>query len=97
MEESWIVVTAIGIFDVLLDGRRISEDYFSPGFTDYEHNLQYCCYRIGELQEGDHELFVTVAAGWAVGRTTNISEYKPERFIIDCRPAGTACRMVYCI
>ena len=73
VQESWIVVTAIGIFDVLLDGRRISEDYFSPGFTDYEHNLQYCCYRIGELQEGDHELFVTVAAGWAVGRTTNIS------------------------
>ena len=73
VQESWIVVTAIGIFDVLLDGRRISKDYFAPGFTDYEHNLQYCCYRIGELQEGDHELFVTVAAGWAVGRTTNIS------------------------
>lgn len=96
VEESWIVVTAIGIFDVLLDGRRISEDYFSPGFTDYEHNLQYCCYRMGELQEGDHELFVTVAAGWG-WKNNEYFEYKPERFIIDCRPTGTACRMVYCI
>ncbi len=73
VQKSWIVVTAIGVFDILLDGKRVNGDYFAPGFTDYEHNLQYCCYQINGIEAGEHELLVTVAAGWAVGRTTNIS------------------------
>lgn len=88
VQKSWITVTAIGIFDLLLDGKRISEEYFAPGFTDYEYNLQYNCYRLDEVQAGEHELSVTVAAGWAVGRTTHISDTnKSESLLTADRPA----------
>ena len=67
-----IDVTAMGIFDLWLNGQRISGEYFNPGFTDYSAHLQYVSYEIKELAAGTHELTAVVAGGWAVGRTTHV-------------------------
>lgn len=69
-----VLATAMGIFDLMLDGERINRDYFAPGFTDYSAQLQYVCYEIGDLPLGEHEFTAVVAGGWAVGRTTNVSD-----------------------
>ncbi len=68
-----VLATAMGIFDLTLDGKRISEDYFAPGFTDYSTQLQYVCYEMDDLPPGEHVFAAVVAGGWAVGRTTNVS------------------------
>ncbi len=67
-----IDVTAMGIFDLWLNGQRMTEEYFNPGFTDYSAHLQYVSYEIKELAAGTHELTAVVAGGWAVGRTTHV-------------------------
>lgn len=72
VKNAYIVASAMGIFDLYLDGKRICEDYFAPGFTDYDYHLQYQYYPL-ELSEGEHELRAIVASGWACGRTTNVS------------------------
>ncbi len=59
--------TAMGVYDICIDGRRISEDYFAPGFTSYRHYLQYQTYDVTELLKNDSVITVTVAGGWAVG------------------------------
>lgn len=68
-----IDVTAMGIFVLFLDGKRVGKDYFAPGFTDYEHTLQYMTYEMGPLATGDHAFTAVVAGGWAVGRSTNVA------------------------
>lgn len=72
-EESILYITALGIMNIRLDGEEISDDFFAPGFTDYRRFLQYSAYRLGALKKGKHELLVTVAGGWALGRTTHIA------------------------
>ena len=41
-----VLSTAMGIYDLYLDGRRVNKDYFAPGFTDYDSQLQYTIYEI---------------------------------------------------
>lgn len=62
-----IYITAMGIYELSVNGQKIGEDYFAPGFTSYENNLQYQCYDFTSSLHKENELFVTVAGGWAVG------------------------------
>ncbi len=59
--------TALGVYRAELNGKRVGEDYFTPGFTSYRTNLQYQVYDVTGLLEEENELRVTVAGGWAVG------------------------------
>lgn len=66
--------TAIGIFDIELNGKRVTEEYFAPGFTSYEHTLQYMEYDVTDKIAADNDLIVVVGAGWACGRFTYLSK-----------------------
>ena len=62
-----VYATAMGIYDLYINGKRVSDRYFAPGFTSYKHTLQYQAYDVtGLLKDGD-EVGFTVAGGWAVG------------------------------
>ena len=62
--------TAVGIYVCTLNGERIGEDYFAPGFTSYHHQMQYQAYDVTSLLTQENELCATVAGGWAVGSYT---------------------------
>lgn len=59
--------TVLGVYDVLLDGKRIFNRYFAPGFTSYEHRLQYQVTDLTGLLRNDSVIQFNVAGGWAVG------------------------------
>lgn len=67
-----IYITAIGIYDLFLDGEKVGSDYFAPGFTSYQKELQYQTYDLTEkfLDGKEHALMAVIAGGWAVGRYT---------------------------
>lgn len=69
-----VMATAMGIFDLMLDGERISEDYFNPGFTSYPSQLQYVVYELVDIKPGAHEFSALVGGGWATGRSTHIND-----------------------
>lgn len=60
------MATAIGIYDLYWDGKRINTEYFAPGFTDYDHHLQYGIYPLENIQPGTYELRQTspLAGQW---------------------------------
>lgn len=63
-----IYSTALGIYELQLNGEKVGNDYFAPGFTSYKHTLQYQVYDVTEaLSGGENELRAVVAGGWAVG------------------------------
>ena len=72
VKKARIYATAMGIYNLYLDGRKVGEDFFAPGFTAYQKQLQYRTYDVtSELADGkEHELTAVVAGGWAVGRYT---------------------------
>lgn len=62
-----IYATAMGIYEMTLNGQKVGDAYFAPGFTSYKTRLQYQVYDITEQLTGKDVLEVTVAGGWAVG------------------------------
>lgn len=59
--------TSLGIYELEINGKKVGNDYFAPGFTSYKHQLQYQTYDVTDMLCGNDELIATVAGGWAVG------------------------------
>ena len=62
-----IFATALGIYELTLNGKKVGDQYFAPGFTSYNKNLQYQTYDVTPLLEKENLLYADVAGGWAVG------------------------------
>ena len=69
-----LYATAFGIYEMTLNGEKVGDIYFAPGFTSYKHQLQYQTYDVTEQlksSEGmENELIAVVGGGWAVGSFT---------------------------
>ncbi len=63
-----VYATALGIYELHLNGQRIGEDYFTPGWTDYRKRVYYNTYDItDQLQPGENALGAILADGWYAG------------------------------
>ncbi len=53
-----------------MGGTKISEDYFAPGYTEYDRRVQYQEYDATELLSGKDAFVLTaeLADGWYTGR-----------------------------
>ena len=48
IRQARIYSTAFGIYELELNGKKMGNDYFAPGYTSYKHQLQYQMYDITE-------------------------------------------------
>ncbi len=63
-----LYATACGLYEARLDGKRIGNFCFAPGYTDYRKRVQYQTYDVTELlHAGENELTVQLADGWYRG------------------------------
>ncbi|QBR04932.1 rhamnosidase [Streptomyces sp. S501] len=70
--------TALGLYEVSLNGRTVGEDRLAPGWTDYDKRVQYQTYDVtGLLEPGGNALGITLAAGWYAG---NIAWFGPHQY-----------------
>lgn len=60
-------ISALGIFSVKINGRQI-EDYFMPGWTNYNKYVHLCSYDLTEDIKGENLLEITLSDGWYSGR-----------------------------
>jgi alpha-L-rhamnosidase len=61
-------VTARGLYELYVNGRRIGADCFTPGWTDYHKRIQYQTYDITDLlTAGDNVLGAVLSDGWYCG------------------------------
>lgn len=64
-----LYVTSVGLNAVELNGRRVDDRLFRPGWTSYDHRLQYDTYDVtGLVQPGANAVGVTLGDGWYRGR-----------------------------
>ncbi|WP_132053789.1 family 78 glycoside hydrolase catalytic domain [Pseudocnuella soli] len=61
-------ITAHGLYEAYLNGSRIGDAYFTPGWTSYNKRLQYQAYDVtGQLQQGANAIGAALASGWYRG------------------------------
>lgn len=69
-----ISITALGIFDLYINGKRIgktngSYDELKPGWSDFRKRVLYYTYDISDdIRSGENTVLVAVAPGWYNGR-----------------------------
>ncbi|MBL7008713.1 MAG: family 78 glycoside hydrolase catalytic domain, partial [Planctomycetes bacterium] len=60
--------SALGLVDFHLNGRRVSEELFTPGWTDYHQRVPYRCWDVtAAVRAGDNTLGAQLADGWYSG------------------------------
>lgn len=74
-----VYITAHGLYEAKLNGQRIGDAYLTPGWTSYDHRLQYQVYDVTALLKmGANAIGVTVGNGWFRGPIAwgnNINHY----------------------
>lgn len=60
--------TALGIYEAHINGKRVSDDVFAPGWTDYRQRAYYNSYDVTPLvKKGNNAVGLWVADGWYSG------------------------------
>lgn len=68
VKEARLYATALGLYEFELNGRRVGEDFFTPGWTSYKHRLQTQTYDVTDmLRAGDNALGAYLGKGWYSG------------------------------
>jgi alpha-L-rhamnosidase len=74
-----LYITAHGLYEAQINGRRVGDAYLAPGWTSYHKRLQYQTYNVTNLlQQGDNVIGVTLGSGWyrgVIGFNDNINVY----------------------
>ena len=61
-------ITGLGIYRAELNGKRVGNDYLTPGWNDYDAYVRFQTYDVTTLLETENELRVTLGEGWYMGR-----------------------------
>jgi alpha-L-rhamnosidase len=71
-----LYVAARGIYEIYLNGKRVGEDYFTPGLTQYNKTHMYQTYDVtGQVVAGeDNALGAWLSEGWWSGNITYSGE-----------------------
>jgi alpha-L-rhamnosidase len=68
VKHATLYATGLGIFDVQLNDKRVTDDWFNPGWTDYTKRVYYRTYDVTSLvKKGDNDLGAILADGWFSG------------------------------
>ncbi|WP_167859708.1 alpha-L-rhamnosidase [Paenibacillus cymbidii] len=60
--------TALGAYELSVNGRRIGADTLTPDWTDYNIRVQYQAYDLtGELAQGENTIAALLGQGWYAG------------------------------
>jgi alpha-L-rhamnosidase len=67
-----LYASAMGIYEAELNGAKIGDSFFTPGYTHYQSYLQFQTYDVTDLMRaGENDLRIMVANGWYLGTIGN--------------------------
>ena len=70
IRKATLAITALGLYEAELGGKKVGDVLFTPGFTYYPTHLYYQVYDVTDLLTGEDTLTVYLAQGWHSGRFT---------------------------
>ncbi|MBE7053301.1 MAG: alfa-L-rhamnosidase [Ruminococcaceae bacterium] len=73
IKKATVSITATGVYEAHLNGKRVGDFIMAPGFTAYNKRHQYQTYDITNTLKEENEFLVTVGKGWF---RSPLTEYK---------------------
>ncbi len=70
-----VYVTSLGVYELYLNGQKVGNDLFTPGFTSYNHRLQYQTYDVTHMLQGNNAIGAIVGDGWYRGNIGWLGDY----------------------
>lgn len=68
VKQARIYATACGVYDLFINGTRVSDDRLAPGWTDYRVRINYQHYDTAELlRHGKNTIGLVASDGWYAG------------------------------
>lgn len=68
VKKARLYITACGLYEARLNGNRVGDFVFAPGYTDYNKRIQCQTYDVTELiKNGYNDLSIELADGWYRG------------------------------
>ncbi|MDH6305286.1 alpha-L-rhamnosidase [Parabacteroides sp. PF5-5] len=65
IKKARLYATARGIYEFSINGKKLGNDYFNPGWTDYRFRFMYNTYDITSLfKSGDNGIGAMLGTGW---------------------------------
>ena len=69
IERARLYATAMGLYELSLNGKRVGDQYFTPGWTSYDFRYQYQTYDVTSmLKSGENCIGARLGDGWFRGR-----------------------------
>ncbi|MEV0155792.1 family 78 glycoside hydrolase catalytic domain [Micromonospora sp. NPDC050686] len=63
-----VYATALGVYELSLNGQRVGDHELAPGWTDYAKRVQYQTYDVtSQLRQGDNAFGAMLGDGWYSG------------------------------
>lgn len=63
-----LYVTALGVVETRINGRRVGDEFLTPGWTEYKKRVYYRTFDVTALvKQGDNAIGAILADGWACG------------------------------
>jgi len=93
IRRAMIYASALGLYELELNGQRVGDAFFTPGWTDYRRRVYYQAYDVtSQVRRGANALGATVADGWyagyvAYGLLVGYGPHKTGRNIYGKTPA----------
>ncbi|GGH69668.1 alfa-L-rhamnosidase [Saccharibacillus endophyticus] len=67
IEKVRVYATSLGVYEIKMNGEKVGDTFFAPGWTNYNKRLQYQTYAVKELIPGTNKIEITVGNGWYKG------------------------------
>lgn len=93
IRRAMVYATALGIYELYLNGQRVGDAHFAPGWTDYHQRAYYWTYDVtSQVKRGRNAIGVWLADGWysgyiGFGLLTGIGTEKTGRYTYGKTPA----------
>ena len=72
--DATLYITALGVYESFINGKRVGEDYLAPFWTCYDKMLEFQTYDITPLIQKENEIKILLGKGWCRGKIGNWRE-----------------------
>ena len=70
VKKALLTITALGVYEAQINGEKVGDQMFAPGYTYYYHDLFFQTWDVTELLHGNDFLRIFLGQGWYCGRFT---------------------------
>ena len=69
IKKARLYISGLGLYEAKINGVKVGEEYFAPGFTSYDFWVQYQTFDISNMiKSGENDIKIMLGNGWYKGR-----------------------------